>query len=315
MRVARFDDFDACVEAMVDWDIEAVQLDRGSFEGELIQAQSATTLVSEATFGRKLHQTGEPPKGLRTVGVPADPEQQIGWRNHRVSADQLMFFPRGCGLDAVSLPNFHVYAVAIPEERISELAHALGDTDYQDLLAGREVLECDPDWMLDFRRALKHFVSSSADLDANSELPEAGSHDLGLDLMELLIEVLTRDTHLRPLSPYRARDLAIRRSLDLIDEHERESLSVADLCRVARASRRTLEYAFRERFELSPKAYMLARRLSGVRAELSQPDDGLTVTRAANTWGFHHLSQFAALYKRQFGDYPSETLRATWPSR
>jgi hypothetical protein len=72
MEVVRFDDFDACATALRSWELEAVQLDRGSFWGELIQARSTTTLVTEGTFGRKLHQTGEPPRGLRTIVVPAD---------------------------------------------------------------------------------------------------------------------------------------------------------------------------------------------------------------------------------------------------
>jgi AraC family ethanolamine operon transcriptional activator len=75
-------------------------------------------------------------------------------------------------------------------------------------------------------------------------------------------------------------------------------------------SRRTLEYAFQERFGLSPKAYMLARRLGEVRAELRQDDGELSITRIANQWGFDHLSRFAAFYRRQFGELPSETISA-----
>ncbi|MFV2073945.1 MAG: helix-turn-helix domain-containing protein, partial [Thermoanaerobaculales bacterium] len=33
------------------------------------------------------------------------------------------------------------------------------------------------------------------------------------------------------------------------------------------------------------------------------------VTDVANSWGFWHMGQFAADYRRQFGELPSETLR------
>lgn len=102
----------------------------------------------------------------------------------------------------------------------------------------------------------------------------------------------------------------MRRSLELIDVSAREPLSVVDLCRAAGVSRRTLEYAFQQRFGLSPKAYMLARRLAGARAELRQDTDALSITRIANRWGFDHLSRFAAFYRRQFAELPSETIRA-----
>ena len=102
----------------------------------------------------------------------------------------------------------------------------------------------------------------------------------------------------------------ILKQLDLIYASNREPLSVVDLCRMTGVSRRTLEYAFQERFGLSPKAYLLARRLDGVRAELRQDHADLSVTRIANRWGFDHLSRFAAFYRRQFGELPSETIRA-----
>jgi hypothetical protein len=46
MECARFDEFDACADALLSWEIEAVQLDRGPFVGELV--------VSRRPFSRFL---------------------------------------------------------------------------------------------------------------------------------------------------------------------------------------------------------------------------------------------------------------------
>ncbi|MBW2377110.1 MAG: AraC family transcriptional regulator [Deltaproteobacteria bacterium] len=129
------------------------------------------------------------------------------------------------------------------------------------------------------------------------------------DIMEMLVEALIHEKHPRPAPRQCARDLAVRQCLRLIEAHEQKPLSVMDLCRAAGVGRRMLEYAFQDRFGLSPKAYLLARRLNGVRAELKQPSGEPSVTHAANSWGFHHLSQFSAFYRRQFGELPSETIR------
>ena len=308
----RFDDFDACKEALQEWDLEAVQLDRGPFRGELMQAESAGVLVSEATFGRKLHQTGEPPRGRRTVVVPAGGSQRISWRNHRVAGDDVMLFPRGCALDAASAPGFHVLTISFPEDLVSERARVLEGRDYEDLLAGREVLRGTPAQIWALRQAAARFGRPSA----GSRSAETGrlEHDdgvPGLHLLDVLIETLDHfEEAPRPLQD-RKRDVALRRSLGLIESRPREALSVTDLCRASEASRRTLEYAYRERFGVSPKTYLLSRRLDGVRRELRNRDPAQLITRVANRWGFHHLSQFAALYARQFGELPSETLRAT----
>jgi AraC family ethanolamine operon transcriptional activator len=315
MESVRFDDFEACASALQSWEIEAIQLDRGPFAAELVQARSPAALVSEITFGRALHQRGEPPRGLRTLGVPADPTQRIFFRNRWADGNQLMFFPRDSEMDSVSVPGFHVFSVSYEEDRLSEISQALAGTDYTGLLAGREVVDCSPSVMRSVRHAIHRFMSSSVrheDADARTEFAQ---RDSGLDLLQTITEVLTLDEDRRPPEPAHARELAVRRSLDLIDASSREPLSVVDLCRTTGVSRRTLEYAFRERFGLSPKAYMLARRLDGVRAELRRDPGDQSITHTANQWGFNHLSRFAALYRRQFGELPSQTMRAGNPSR
>jgi AraC-like DNA-binding protein len=74
------------------------------------------------------------------------------------------------------------------------------------------------------------------------------------------------------------------------------------------ASERLLRYAFLERFGVSPKAYLLAVRLNGVRKELRAADPVCTVIDVANIWGFWHMGQFAADYRRLFGNFPSKRL-------
>jgi AraC family ethanolamine operon transcriptional activator len=282
MESVRFEDFEACAAALLSWEIEAIQLDRGPFAAELIQARSPAVLVSEIAFGRALHQRGEPPRGLRTVGVPADPTQRIFFRNHWADGNQLMFFPRGSELDSVSVPGFHVFSVSYDEDRLSEISRALAGTDYTGLLAGREVVDCAPGVMQSVRHAIHQFMSSSVRREDADTQTEFAHRDRGLDLLQTITEVLTLDEDRRPPEPARAREIAVRRSLDLIDAANREPVSVVDLCRAAGVSRRTLEYAFRERFGLSPKAYMLARRLDWVRAELRRDPGDQSITHTAN---------------------------------
>jgi AraC family ethanolamine operon transcriptional activator len=86
-------------------------------------------------------------------------------------------------------------------------------------------------------------------------------------------------------------------------------ITIADLCRATRLSRRTLHYAFKEHFGVTPKAYLTAIRLEGVRRELVPQDTPVKVADVANHWGFWHMGHFAADYRRQFGELPSESLR------
>jgi hypothetical protein len=45
---------DACADALLSWEIEAVQLDRGPFLGELVRARSPAALLSDRRQFREL---------------------------------------------------------------------------------------------------------------------------------------------------------------------------------------------------------------------------------------------------------------------
>ena len=96
---------------------------------------------------------------------------------------------------------------------------------------------------------------------------------------------------------------------DFIEAHADQAPSVQDVYRAAGVSRRTLNYAFRELIGVTPKQYLRATRLDGVRKELHRKGPSAKIADTANTWGYWHLGQFAADYRRQFGELPSDTLR------
>ena len=74
-------------------------------------------------------------------------------------------------------------------------------------------------------------------------------------------------------------------------------------------SARTLEYAFQETFGMAPKPWLMKRSLNRVRSELRRArGTETTVADIANDWGFWHMGQFAADYRKMFGKLPSQTL-------
>ena len=79
------------------------------------------------------------------------------------------------------------------------------------------------------------------------------------------------------------------------------------LCVGAATSLSTLERAFRDRFSISPKRYVVVQRLNHVHAALLHDRDGRSISDVAGEWSFWHMGQFAADYKLLFGYLPSET--------
>ncbi|WP_434778409.1 HTH-type transcriptional regulator EutR [Neisseria sp. Ec49-e6-T10] len=101
----------------------------------------------------------------------------------------------------------------------------------------------------------------------------------------------------------------ITQAREYILSHTGEPTSILELCNHLHVSRRTLQNAFQNILGICPLGYLKAIRLNAVRRELLSPYSPYqTIQDAATTWGFWHLSQFAADYHKLFNELPSETL-------
>ena len=112
--------------------------------------------------------------------------------------------------------------------------------------------------------------------------------------------------HTSPPSP-RARTRALQRATAFIDAHAGEAPTIHRICKAIGSSWRTLDYAFKEHFSMTPKKYLQMVRLHGVRRELQLGGGVALIADVANRWGFWHMGQFAADYRVKFGELPSVT--------
>lgn len=82
--------------------------------------------------------------------------------------------------------------------------------------------------------------------------------------------------------------------------------TLTDMEQISGLSARSLQYAFKSRFECSPMDWLREQRLQLARRRLLQ-SDFKTVTQLALECGFGNASQFAAFYKTRFGVTPRNT--------
>ena len=101
-----------------------------------------------------------------------------------------------------------------------------------------------------------------------------------------------------------------RRAREYIEEHYPYTIRMEDLCRSLGVSLRTLQRSFSEYFQVSPSAYIKARRLHAARKALMAGESSRSsVTGIALDNGFTHLGRFSVEYREHFGESPHETLR------
>jgi AraC family ethanolamine operon transcriptional activator len=107
----------------------------------------------------------------------------------------------------------------------------------------------------------------------------------------------------------RKRDLAIGRIVDYLNSDPGSESDMERLCQVARVSERTLQYAFRERYGITPNAFIKRWKLNSARQILTQSYISTkSVAEVCTHLGFQHLSLFAQDYKYLFNELPSQTL-------
>jgi AraC-like DNA-binding protein len=84
--------------------------------------------------------------------------------------------------------------------------------------------------------------------------------------------------------------------------------SVDQVAAAAGISARSLHGLFTKFRGVSPSEFIRDQRLRGIRKALRCAADGSTVGDIAAAWGYENFGNFAATYKKRFGELPSETL-------
>jgi len=307
----RFHDFDALKESIKGWDLDFSQLDKGPLEAELLQVGVGAAQLDRNTFSRQFEQRGSSPPGIRTFGLVEERDQGTSWCGRGLDDGSLVAFHPGGEFEGVSRPGFTSYTLSFPEEHLVAVGETIGVDEVDRVLGGADwVATCDRRDMTDLRRTLR-LLSEEVTNRPASDLESPGLvRELEFEIPARILKMLARcrdgSNQSRPRSS--VRKIAVDRARSYIEQNPFEPVTVEELSRAARVSWRTLDYAFREHFGVSPKNYLQAIRLNGVRRKLCEAGPDERISHVANQWGFWHQGQFASDYRKMFGELPSETL-------
>ena len=242
---------------------------------------------------------GSVPEGGITVGITAPDRLPNHWCGDVDNGDSVLKFPREEFI-ALTRRDFEGIIVTIGQP----LVDAVAETFELDATVQDEAFRvpAHPDDLTSLRRKtiLLHEAASDP-FNTDPVRVDALSFDLASAFLTVVAQAKT-------LPPPRigTRRRAFDRARGFIEAHAGEPLTIRDVSRAASVSARTLEYAFRDHAGLAPKAYLKMYRLNGVWHDLRRRSDDTTITDIANHWGFWHMGQFAADFRRMFGVLPSE---------
>jgi AraC family ethanolamine operon transcriptional activator len=166
---------------------------------------------------------------------------------------------------------------------------------------------------------LRQLISRIGTRDASGFVDPAAARAAEEDVLGAAVEAIEMSSVTRKERhagrPLVARSRVIAAMIDMIDAKQGEPLFVAELCRQAKVSERTLRNICQEYFGVGPIRLLKARQLLEIRRALLASEPGQeAVGRIAASYGVWDFSLFARHYRTLYGEAPSQSLRKR-PSR
>ncbi len=305
----RSNDVDEHAACLSDWDQTYEQLTPGRFDGLLCEALFAGIQVFRERTSQAVHESGAGRPDSWMFGVPVALQGDGYFGGRPVGVDSLIILNCRGEMDLRLPGSTDLIGVSMPTDRLREYAFEIDERDIDAVFRAVSVVSLPQESMRRLRSFL--LLAFESICDHPDRLRHAGARRI---LEQSIFRSISAalfghgDDHVMVPGPTRSHAL-VTRAQEYMRQHVDEPLTIEDLCRELRVSRRTLQYAFQEVLHLNPVAWLRAMRLNGVRRALRSGHDGTTVQDVAACWGFWHLSHFASDYRRMFGELPSETLQ------
>ena len=304
-----FSDVDDLGEVAQGWGVDFRQLNRGGFKGRLQQAGFAGVQLGRVRLDGVIHQRGVSPGGFFSFAVPIQNDIDLLWRDHRVRPSEMLVYQSAGEIECTSKRDFEVLILAISEMALESAFERAGIAVDRRWLKSLDVLPVSKT-AIDTLWAWIGSNLQSVVANPESIRRPAALQTLKNDGAGLLVDCLRMSRLGSTYSRSTRRRRLVEEAVKIARNDARRVHTVAELSRLSGASERTLRRGFHERFQTSPKAYLKAQRLIGVRRGIRATSAEVPISDIANERGFWHLGQFAADYRRHFGELPSETARA-----
>ncbi len=235
------------------------------------------------------------------------------WSGEPLGKDQVIYLGPNGTLDHKTCTSYRAYFMEINADAFLASAQTLTGRDVEADLAKKILLSPTPRTAKRLQtgiRQILHLAQAESGLFNRALAQRQVLHEVLGQVMDVVVDSYTPDT--LP-GRFKNRRRLVQEAEALMDSRPDGALTILDLCENLCVSERGLHYAFRDMLGQSPIAYYRHKRLNAVRRLLKQARGRyLTVVAAGLVHGFWHTGQFAADYRRLFGELPSDTLAGAY---
>jgi AraC family ethanolamine operon transcriptional activator len=290
------------------WQIDFTQLGPAKLESAVSLVHSANLGVCHFQFNAGYDQRLHAQPGYHSFGLPDPDAATATVQGKAASPGAIIVFPHDHEANGASHAGFKGYGVHIRAAYLEAMAEAVFKMPLRLLIPTAGIYALTEVQLHHLRWELHKWqqMAITADPIAASFLAEYREETLAVAVLNCLSHSTKSDEakHLKS-------DRVIRFVLDYVHSAPSDEVTAVELCTLADCSQRWLEQSFKMRFGVTPKAYVKYLRLARLRRDLQQPPCGErhAVSELASAYGFWHMGQLAADYRKVYGELPSDTLK------
>jgi len=288
------------------WEVDYVQLEAGQFEGHFARWPLHQLAVHQEHHDRHLEVLGTIRRGVEPFALVLSGRSPGRFQGRPCAPGDLAQMRSGGECDFVLSKNLELLIIHVPEDVLLRTGAAFDGDDAGNQRPVEPVVRLEP-----ARAAHLAWLLRQARDEAHA-CPTLFKEEIQSRVLSLLWQATRRSNTARgadsPAMPQRARHA--RHVIEILNEHLESPVTVEALAAASGICPRTLQLSFREVFQISPMAYLRARRLHAAKKllRISEPGE-VSVTDVAMRFGFEHLGRFSGYYKSMFGESPAQTLR------
>lgn len=306
-KVVQLSETDQLAQFFANWQGEIEQLSRGRFEGRLRVVRGNAIRIATVAFNQRVALRGRDRSGWIAFYPVIDRRSTNSWLGCRLRPGQIVVAGSDHEINHCSLKEAFDWCVHLRPDDLTDAARTLQNSNVFALPHTPAAYSLPPDTVTELIGQLDRMLNLG--LVSPAFLESSECHSLEQECIQLIAAALSSSTGPPENLAFSTRSQLVCRAEEFLRTRLSAPVKMVELCSAIGANDRTLRFAFRERFGVGPMTYFKLLRLNAVRSRLRK-DSHLSISMAAEEFGFRHLGNFAYDYRQLFGESPSETNRS-----
>jgi AraC family ethanolamine operon transcriptional activator len=296
-------------------EIDALQLSGSHFEGYISKLITDQVMLELSQRNCLNKQEGLIHANMWLFGIPVQAKRVFFQNLYQVENNYIGIIPPKKEFELLQTPFSHRFQLYVHEDYLNQSCQTLDLPEAKNFLNYSQcsILTCSPEKIRSLQQSCHQLYQLSFDLESQQIALHRKAISLKFIKKQLKKEIvknflltLAEAQDVKPKKNTIRRTSILKQTEEMMKNSLYSDLTTSDICQALEVSQRTLEYVFKDFYQISPKQYFKQLRLNALHQSLHQDIQRPFIYEVAEKLGFFHRGQLAGDYQKLFGKLPSE---------